>query len=208
MKNYKNHIVLFILITSVLNTNAANVKSKYESINTFVFIIHPNVQQEDPVLFLTSFLKWYKTKFDYLDHHIFPVNMDFKNHAPYRINYKETEKYLFALKSSGFFSDDYISHYRNYFKKIDLTLQKTKQDDGPVDGLDYDPILRSQEPESILENLNSIRLAVVKFTEGEVMVKMLITRTVDNYFLYHLKKIGGKYLIDKIDFVDEGKIEN
>ena len=165
-------------------------------------------QNESPILFLRDFFKWYKTKFDYLDNHIFPVAMDLKTNPPYRINFNETEKYLSILKTSGFFSDNYILNYRSYFKKIDLNLQKTKQNDDTVDGLDYDPIVHSQEPESMLKNLNNIRMKIVKSTENDVTIKVQTPFNQDTYLLYYLKKSEGRYLIDKIDFYIGGKVQD
>jgi hypothetical protein len=133
--------------------------------------------------------------------------MDLKTNPPYRINFSETEKYLSILKSSGFFSDNYILNYRSYFKKIDLTLQKTKQNDGTVDELDYDPIVHSQEPESMLKNLNNIRMKIVKSTANDVTIKVQTPFNQDTYLLYNLKKSEGRYLIDKINFLIGGKVQ-
>lgn len=164
-------------------------------------------QESNTIVFLKTFFKWYKTKFEYLDHQIFPVDMDFKSHKPYRINFKETEKYLSVLKSSGFFSDDYIMNTRAYFKAVDEKLKKTKQNDGPVDGLDYDVIVNSQEPESILENLEGLKLTVVKSTANYVAVKMTTKFHQNTHSLYTLKRTGTKYLIDKVDFFMDGVVQ-
>jgi hypothetical protein len=207
-RNNKARLLFLLLVTLVLSSKAKNVTSK--SINDKIFIpaaFSLPQQTDSPILFLRRFFRWYKTKFDYLDHHIFPVNMNFKTNAPYRINFTETEKYLSVLKSSGFFSDNYLIYNRNYFKEIDLTLQKTKQNDGTVDGLDYDPIVHSQEPEAMLENLNKIRLTVIKSTANDITVKMLTPFNVNTYSLFYLKKINGKYLVDKIDFLIGGVVQ-
>lgn len=153
----------------------------------------------DAITFVRNFYRWYQTKFDYIDHHLYLVDMDLKNPKPYRINFKKTEEYLSILKSSGFFSDSYINYYRQYFKEIDDTLKKTKQDDGTVDGLDYDLIMNSQEPESYLKNLNVIRLTIVSSTAENAVVKMKTTLDpVESYQLLYLTKVNGKFLIDKI----------
>jgi hypothetical protein len=204
----KIRLLFFLLTTLAIHGNAKNVNVKNISDKTYKTAEFSNWQRIDSsTVFLRRFFRWYKTKYDSLDHHIFPVATDFKNKAPYRINFKETEKYLSILQSSGFFSDNYIINYRNYFKKIDLTLQKTKQNDGTVDGLDFDPIVHSQEPESMLENLNNIRLTVVKFTANDITIKMRTQYNVNTYLLYHLKSITGKYVIDKIDFLINDKVQ-
>jgi hypothetical protein len=136
------------------------------------------------------------------------VDMDLKNNTPYRINFVKTEEYLSVLKSSGFFSESYIMNARSQFKKIDFTLQKTKQNDGTVDGLDYDLILHSQEPEAMLENLSGIRLEIINTSKDKVIVKMKTKFNQDTYSLYYLTKEGDKYQIDKIDYFISGKLEN
>jgi len=200
MKQINNKVILILLfsVAIALNSNANSIVVKD---NTGFH------SDNKPVLFLRDFFKWYKTKFDYLDHHVFYVAMDLKTNAPYRINLSETEKYLSVLQSSGFFSDNYILNYKSYFKKIDLTLQKTKQNDGTVDGLDYDLIMHNQEPESILKNLNNIRLSVLKSTTSYVTVKMTTPFDRDTYQLFYLKNSEGRYLIDKIEFYIGGKVQ-
>lgn len=208
LKKITSFPLFLLLCIFSLNINAINVKSK--NLNKFHVSagLSESQQNDSSILFLRRFFKWYQTKYDYLDHHIFPVTTDYKNNTPYRIDLKETEKYLSVLKSSGFFSDNYINHKRQYFKEIDSMLQKTKQSDGTVDGLDYDPVVHSQEPESILEKLATIQLDVVSRSGNRIIVKMKTKFNEDTYLLYYLTKDGDKYLIDKIDFLIGGKVEN
>jgi hypothetical protein len=204
----KTGLLCFLLITLTLYGTAKKSRPKNAPIKKYVIEGFSKPQQSDSSIpFLRSFFKWYKTKYDYLDHHIFPVATDYKNNTPYRIDFKATEKYLLILKSSGFFSDSFIRGYRNHFKQIDSTFQKTKQNDGPVDGLDYDPIVHSQEPEAMLEDLASIKLEVIKFTTNSFTIKMRTKYNVKTYLLYYLKKTGDKYSIDKIDFLIDGVVQ-
>ena len=211
LKIYKL-LMCALLIIIVFDSKAKIISLETNCLKACESKEFPATQKNDngsSIAFLKAFFKWYRTKYDYLDHHIYTVKMDLKKHTPYRINFNETEKYLSILKSSGFFSDGYISYYRAYFKKVDRILQKTKQNDGPVDGLDYDSIVYSQEPESILENLNNIRLNVMRSTPQETTVKMQTPYDVrDSYLLFHLKTIDGKYLIDKVDVFPIDRIQN
>lgn len=205
LKRYKSQLLLIILLISLaLNSFAINANA-----NNYPFIGSSKPSQYNKsTAFLRSFFRWYKTKYNYLDHHIYFVDMDFKGNTPYKINFKKTEEYLSTLKSSGFFSENYLKNARAYFDKIDLDLQKTKQNDGTVDGLDHDLILHSQEPEAMLENLEGIQLEVISISENRVIVKMKTKFNQDTYSLYYLTKNGDKYLIDKIDFLIGGKVEN
>ena len=212
LKINKFQLISALLIMIVLDSNAKIISFRTKSLKAYEakeFPRTPISNNGSSIAFLKAFFKWYKTKYDYLDHHIYLVKMDLKNHTPYRINFNETEKYLTILKSSSFFSDDYINYYRAYYKKVDLILQKTKQNDGTVDGLDYDLIVHSQEPESILENLSDIRLTFIRATLKETILKMETQYDDrDSYLLFHLKTINGKYQIDKVDVFTEGKIQN
>lgn len=187
---------------SVKNCNAENIHNRRSVLRGL-----SRNERESPVTFLRLFFKWYKTKFDYLDHQIHPVDVGIHDNSPYKINFKETEKYLATLRSSGFFSDNYINRYRDHFNKIELTLKKTKQNDGPVDGLDFDPIVHSQEPEAILEDLNKIQLSILKSEGNKVTVKVKTQFDVDTNSLYYITKNGDKYQIDKIDFLINGVIQ-
>lgn len=182
----KFRVLLFIFISLSINVKSTSAITTNQSDNA--------------VIFLRSFFKWYKTQYKYLDQmHI--VKMDTSTNIPYRIDFAVANKYLSILKSSGYFSDKYINNYRVYLNKIDLTLQKTKQNDGTVDGLDFDPIMCTQEPESILEDLNIINLRIVRTTDNTVVVR-LNTKYDRNgrYQLFYLSNINGKFLIDKIEF--------
>lgn len=209
LKQDKSQLFINLLIILALNTAPVSVNASSIPANVHSVVRYSKGSQYDKsTIFLQSFFKWYKTKFNYLDHHIYFVDMDLKNNTPYRINFAKTEEYLSILKSSGFFSESYIMNARSYFKKIDLTLQKTKQNDGTVDGLDYDLILHSQEPEAILENLSGIHLEIINTSKDRVIVKMKTKFNQDTYSLYYLTKEGDKYQIDKIDYFISGKLAN
>ena len=164
-------------------------------------IIYSLSQSDNKAIsFMNSFYKWYKTKYKFLNS-IPLVKMDDNPNIPYSMNYNSTERYLSVLKSSGFFSDTFISYYRNYFKKIDAMFKKTKQNDGPVDGLDYDFIMHSQEPESYLTDLNNLRLTVVNNLPNKVVIKVKSKYDLKSYQLFTLEKLNNRHLIGKIDFV-------
>lgn len=195
IRHSANKILLSLLFVLICSNSA---KSDATNLINEKIACNSN-KSDDAVAFMKDFFKWYKTQSEYLNK-IHVVNMNFKTNAPYRINFQETERYLSILKLSGYFSENYISYYRDYFKKIDLTLQKTKQNDGTVDGLDFDFILHSQEPESYLKNLDVIQLSVVNSSVSKVIIKMK-TKLDPAYALelFYLTKVNGKYLIDKIN---------
>jgi len=201
-KKGKPQLLFLLLITSLLNNVTINVNAGAHSNFCPIVLFSKLPQYDKSTTFLRDFFIWYKTKFNYLDHHIYFVDMDLKGTNPYRVNFTKTEVYLSILKSSGYFSENYIQNARAYFKQIDLTLQKTKQNDGTVDGLDYDLIIHSQEPESMLADLAGIQLSVVNASEEKEIVKMKTKFNVNTYSLYYLIKNNNKFKIDKIDFIN------
>src|ERR1700761_1825838 len=104
MKEEIKFIVSLVLGLTVLSSGNA----KNTSHNKTPTANHFSIQQNNPVEFLRGFFKWYRTKFEYLDHHIQYVDAGYKVGTPYRVNFHETERYLSNLKISGFFSDGYF----------------------------------------------------------------------------------------------------
>lgn len=190
---------LSIIVTlSLLSITCFNCKAQNTS-HTHISIKN---EDSDAREFVKSCLKWYKTRIHYINTSIHFVDINMQRPTTYRINYNETEKYLSILKSSSFFSDKYLNYYRSYFQKIDSNFQKTKQDDGEPEGLDFDLIMHSQEPESILQNLNEIHLIVLKSsTNDKVLVKMKTKFDLNAFSLFELSKTNNSYIIDKIEFV-------
>lgn len=196
MKIFKNGAILFLLLALF----ALNLYAKNNSSRNFLPKKRIELKQNNnPVLFMRSFFKWYKANLHSF-HNAF-VDINAEAPKPYRINFTKTEQYLSTLLSSGFFSKKYIDYYRKYFKKIDLTLQKTKQDDGAVDGLDYDLIMHTQEPESYLNDLKTIQLSIVKSNLGGAIIK--VKSKVDPMFgeQFTLIKIKYDFLIEKIGVI-------
>jgi hypothetical protein len=63
----------------------------------------------------------------------------------YQVNFEGTEHWLKKFKESGFVSDEFITHWKNYFDNCEKNFQENHASDGPPDGFDYDFIYNSQE---------------------------------------------------------------
>jgi hypothetical protein len=202
--NIKIRLWLLLLLTaSILSSYAKNIRPEKIPVKK-----HFSSQQNNSAVdFLRGFFKWYRTKFEYLDHHIQYVDAGYKSNTPYRVNFHETERYLSILKSSDFFSNNYINHARSYFKQIDLALQQTKQSDGDVNGLDYDFMMHSKDTKPLFDDLDKITLTAINTTPGGATIKVQTPFNQDSYLLYYLTRIGDRYLIDKIDFLIGGVVQ-
>nr|WP_294948482.1 hypothetical protein [uncultured Mucilaginibacter sp.] len=193
MKGYRISALLLLLISMAFLSNATEAVIFDKPVSANFYPV------DGAAAVVERFFSWYKTKYDYLDHQIHFVDVDLKTNKPYKINFAKTEEYLTVLKASGFFSDNYVSFYRRYFNKISANLKKTRQSDGPVDGLDLDLILHTQEPESYMEDLKVFKITTLSTSLTGAVVKVKATFPGEAYQLFYLKKTDGKYLIDKIE---------
>jgi len=195
--------LLLLLSASILTGYAKNIPIE----KTPVKIYFSSQQNNSALDFLKGFFKWYRTKFEYLDHHIQYVDAGYKTNTPYRVNFHETERYLGILKSSGFFSNIYINNARSYFKQVDKILQQTKQSDGTVDALDHDFMMHSHDTKQLFDDVDKITLTAVNTTPFSATIKVQTPFNQDSYLLYYLTKTGDKYLINKIDFLIGGVVQ-
>jgi hypothetical protein len=142
------------------------------------------------------FLKWYKQNYD-------AVNSPNTVNIPetddpdlfYRVNFEGTEEYLYLLKSSGFISDTYLETWRDYFKKCDANFLKSKQNDGPPDGFEFDFVLWTQEIGSTLESIDAIVITKTDEKGNTCFVEVDISMRLG----FYLTKYNGLWLIDSIE---------
>jgi len=143
-----------------------------------------NVNSLNYVEKIKAFLKWYKSNYE----KILKIQLvDLKGDgatAQYRVNFTNTDKYLALLKSSCFFSSKYIETMEKYFELGDKKLVELKQNDGPPIGFEYDLLLYTQEPESLLENIENIKYEIIQKTKSFTIVK------IDNDLSIKLDKKG------------------
>lgn len=94
-----------------------------------------------------EFLTWYKANYDQVNHIQFAPLTANDIAGYYRVNFDSVAKYQQHLKASGYFSDKFLADQLQYFKTVSHELEKSHQNDGPPEGLEYDLLLYTQEPE-------------------------------------------------------------
>ncbi|HET6991993.1 MAG TPA: hypothetical protein VFJ43_11745 [Bacteroidia bacterium] len=115
------------------------------------------VVMQTPEQTVKNFLIWYKTNYKKIS------GIEMVNNNPpvddtllwYSVNFPATEKWLQLFKESGYVSDEFVTHWRKYFKDCEKDFQKNHAWDGPPDGFDYDFIFNSQEEfpsDSVIQN--------------------------------------------------------
>ncbi|MBF9237356.1 hypothetical protein I2I05_08090 [Hymenobacter sp. BT683] len=78
----------------------------------------------------------------------------------YKVDFKVAEEYLQPFKSSGFLSVNYVANEREEIRKADSVMQALRQWAGPPQGLNYDRVVFSQDPDADLEKLRRTKPAV------------------------------------------------
>jgi hypothetical protein len=155
----------------------------FYSINTSKACIHT----------IKGFLEWYKTNFDRMTSPQNSIVSLDSNSTQYRVSFANAEKYLAKLRSSGFFSDEFLQDKLQYFKDADKNFVKHKQNDGPPDGFDFDLLLYTQEPEAVLEKYSSLKTEVIKPN----LVKLV---SISNDLLFSIEEKQGNCVIKSINF--------
>ncbi len=84
-----------------------------------------------------SFLLWYKANFLEISKAQNKI-IDLNSKEYYIPKYSKIDSYVFLLQSSNYFSDIFIDKFKRYLVSNADTLLKSKQNDGPPEGFDYD----------------------------------------------------------------------
>ncbi len=147
-----------------------------------------------------GFLTWYKLHMMDLNAYKLVTNNGNETPEPgkpYSVNFPETEKYINALRASGFISDKYAENSRAYFKKCEEAFRVEKQYDGPPMGFDADLIMLSQDFE-----LDFLDLVKITSHSGATNNAHLILEFPNELKLaYAMTLENGKWLIDDIQNV-------
>lgn len=105
-----------------------------------------------------NFFKWYKLHFDSLNSFML---IKYEIEKPYRVDFKNADKYISLLRASRLFSEDYQNNLIEYFRRCDKTFLKTPQYDGPAWGFEFDLFLYCQDYEYILNNYEKIKYTII-----------------------------------------------
>lgn len=172
-------IILFFILFAFISCNSNSNLSKTQNIE---------IENKNSILIDKSkfFLNWYKKNYEKInDFQYIKMAQDNNGISFYQIDSNNVNKYMSFLKSSNLFSDYYLNNMKSYFELGDIRLKKLKQNDGPPEGFEFDLILLSQEPESILDNIQSVSYNV----EFKSIIK------IDDYLYIRYNNIN---LIDSI----------
>jgi hypothetical protein len=143
----KSSALFFLLVLSACSGNVAETK------NADTVSAKP-IQKR-----VVDFLKWYRNNFDTVNSYATVNNFPPSDSTKYySVNFEETNKYLQALKKSGFVSSQYLETWQRYFETCDEKFKEIHQNDGPPEGFEYDFVTLSQEYQDILADIDHVKI--------------------------------------------------
>jgi hypothetical protein len=163
------------------NTRLPNIGTDY---NATANLPAESPFRKQPAGTVLNFFKWYRSNVGRLKKIELVTKTATESGNVYAVNFTGTETYLAEMQKSGFVSEEYIDHWREYFKKCDEALKKTPQAEGPVKGLDIDLVMLAKDydedlakieqstvdAESIANDQGTVTLALP--TVGRLKVKI------------------------------------
>ncbi|WP_020595624.1 hypothetical protein [Spirosoma panaciterrae] len=140
---------------------------------------------------VVDFLNWYKANMLSIS----KINLvDQKPGKPYAVNFKSTEQYLSALKHSQLLTDRYLGEWRTYFKQRQEGFRLSPQNEGPPTGFEYDLVMLSQDVETQMDSLKTLKIHSVNVHGNLATVKFLL---LDEYE-FRLVKRDNRWQINEI----------
>lgn len=192
---------LFLTLTLFPCFMACSDTEKTGSISTEMTDAKPQksiAEKENILNAAKSFLKWYSAHPDLQNHLVKEVSLPDTNASLiYAVDFKATETYLMSLKQSGFVSDTYISHWRNYFAARDSGFKASPEAAGGVpSGFDFDFVTNSQDFEQELNTVDQAIITIIK-EKGGLQKSITLQFPGGNTLHADVSYLNGKWLIDK-----------
>lgn len=152
---------------------------------------------KQPAGTILQFLQWYRSNVT----EIKQIGLVSLSNNPdsakyYVVNDAGAEQYLASLQKSGYVTDNYISKWREYFRKCNDNLRKSPQTEMPVKGLEFDLVMLSKDYEEDLSRIekSSVEWQSVSNDVGTITVSLPSAGRLK----YKIAKQDGKWLIDDI----------
>jgi len=128
--------------------------------------------QEDPLpakQIIIKFLQWYKVNLHKANS--FPI-LTKDSAGNYMIDKVAYTNYLIFLKSSKCISAKYIGYWQTYFDDKAVELQKNPIQSDIPEGFDFDFVLITQEPDIVLNQLNSVQYKTASINNTVALIDL------------------------------------
>jgi hypothetical protein len=155
---------------------------------------------------IMNFYEWYLKNHAKLNSFELYRGFKEKDQPPYRIDWKEAERYFAFIRSSvPQLGEEYIKNQKTFFKECDSAFKKDPDGDVPY-GFDYDWYTNSQEDaEGIVNAIRKSEWGIV-VNGNSANLEMFrdfddMTRNPDPFMCYVMRKEKGKWKIARIGCV-------
>lgn len=145
----KSSTLLFIVFFTAVVSAAQPVKS----------VNNDSVQIRNTI---TAFYNWYTKNYTKFQSFTLYAGVKTKEGPPYKINWKEAERYLiFLRKSVPWLGEEFIKNQQIFFKQCDSAFKANTEDEIPY-GFDYDWYTNSQEePQWLADELKKSKQWII-----------------------------------------------
>lgn len=154
-----------------------------------------NTDTLTPKQVITKFLKWYKINLHKANSFPILIKDSVDN---FMINKSAGNKYLSFLKSSGCLSSRYIAYWKSFIDDKAIGLQNNPlQSDIPAD-FDLDFILRTQEPELVLNHISEMKFQTVSARKNDMVIGLRGPQKEAGQYNFEMHKGAAGWQIDYI----------
>lgn len=174
-------------------------------LNLFAQPVKPNNDSIQIRNTINGFYNWYNKNYQKLD--AFKLYSDFKikQGPPFRINWKEVERYFaFIRRNAPQLGEEFINNQRLFFRQCDSAFKTQLEDEIPY-GFDYDWYTNSQEePQWLLDEFKKAKQWAIAIHGARATVDVLGSyedngKEIETVVLCaEMKKEKGKWKIAKI----------
>ncbi len=191
MKQILLSVITLFFFSLISCGEAAEKKSEADSLNA------DSLKHADQTTLIKNYYRWFNDNAEELDQ--FKLIKNYENNGDstltFSIDFPATERWLNKFESSGFVSENFITHWRNYFKECEEALQAEKSWDGAITGFDYRFIYGSQDDDLTNELLEQCKF-ISSTTEGNHEVVTIGAPGMYSPLVTHLEKTAdGKWKV-------------
>ncbi len=114
----------------------------------------------------------------------------------YRVSKTNLERYLSFLKSSGYFTDNYLDSWRRHAAKNDSFMVQNPANDGPPSGFEFEWITYSQQWEAVTANPDTLTWYQSIRSDSSLRLSWSTQGVLGSSAGYVLVRNNGRWLID------------
>jgi hypothetical protein len=143
-----------------------------------------------------AFFRWYDANMNRLAQ-IHMVNQ--VEGTPYSVDSAGCEQFLDELRKSGLVTEGYLNRHRADFQRYQRQFEAEPQTEGPPMGFDWDPVMKSQEPDVDLDSIPNAHIVFAHVANDTGLVDMAL------YYEFEvaLLKDNGGWKVERILFVGD-----